>query len=114
MAFFGWKNLISFDDHLDEGKSILSNRRASNWELHDGAEDGYLGEEKDQDPEENLPLANAITNRTTPEGHDQSRGSTTKKLLLELIYIEGLQTGKTGNPILTQYRRTSLTLQTTL
>ena len=57
-----WKNLFSFDDRLDKGKSILSNRRASNWELHDGAEDGYLDENKDSpsDPEESLPLAQTI------------------------------------------------------
>ena len=35
-----WKNLISFDNRLDKGKSILSDQRARNWELHDGAEDG--------------------------------------------------------------------------
>ena len=51
-----WKNLISYDDHLDKGKSILSSRRASNWEQHDGAENGYLDEEKDSplDPEVNV------------------------------------------------------------
>ena len=67
-----WKNLIFFDDHLDEGKSILSNQRASNWELHDVAEDGYLEEEKDSpsDPEDNLPLAQAIPRTITPMCHN--------------------------------------------
>ena len=37
-----WKNL-SFDiDHLNKGKVVMSKHRATNWELHDGAEDGYL------------------------------------------------------------------------
>ena len=27
---------------LDKGKSILSDQRTKNWELHNGAEDGYL------------------------------------------------------------------------
>ena len=78
------KNLISFNDHLDKGKSILSSRRASNWELHDGAEDGYLDEEKDNpsDPEDNVPLAQTIRSPTTPESHKQSRGSDTRKKLV--------------------------------
>ena len=79
-----WKNRISFDDHLDKGKSILSSRRTSNWELHDGAEAGYLDEEKDRPsgPEDNLPLAQKIPSATTPEGHKQSRESDTKKKLV--------------------------------
>ena len=56
-------------DHLDKGKAILSKERATNWELHDGAEDGYLDEEKDStsDPEENLPLARTFSLHTTPD-----------------------------------------------
>ena len=56
-------------DHLDKGKAILSKERATNWELHDGAEDGYLDEERDStsDPEENLPLARTFSLRTTPD-----------------------------------------------
>ena len=52
--------------------------------MHDGAENGYLDEEKDSpsDPEDNLPLAQTIPSTTTPEGHKQSRGSTTKKKLV--------------------------------
>ena len=63
-----WRNLIFFDDRLDKGKTILSNRRAGNWELHDGAEDGYLDEDKDSpsDPEDNLPLAQTIPSTLTP------------------------------------------------
>ena len=64
-----WKNLMSNIEHLDKGKAILSKERATNWELHDGAEDGYLDEERDStsDPEENLPLARTFSLRTTPE-----------------------------------------------
>ena len=44
-----------------------------NWELHDGAEDSYLNEDKDSpsDPEDNLPLAQTIPSTLTPEGHNQ-------------------------------------------
>ena len=50
---------MSDDDHLAKGKSIISKQRASNWELHDGAEDGYFDEEKDSpaDPEDNMTLS---------------------------------------------------------
>ena len=77
-----WQNLISFDNRLDKGKLILSNRRAWNWELHDGAEDGYLDKEKDSpsDPEDNWPLA--IPNTNTPEGHNQNRGPRASKKLV--------------------------------
>ena len=76
-----WKNLRSDNDHLDKGKPIISKQRASNWELHDGAEDGYLDEEKDSpsDPEDNLPLARTITSNLTPEGHRQPSGSPSKR-----------------------------------
>ena len=64
-----WKIFMSNIDHLDKGKAILSKERASNWELHDGAEDGYLDEEKDStsDPEENLTLARNFSLHTTPD-----------------------------------------------
>ena len=64
-----WKNLMSNIDHLDKGTAILSKERATNWELHDGAEDGYLDEEKDStsDPEENLPLARTFSLLTIPD-----------------------------------------------
>ena len=47
----------------------MSKERATNWELHDGAEDGYLDEEKDStsDPEENMPLARTFSLHTTPD-----------------------------------------------
>ena len=79
-----WKNLISFDDRLDKGESILSNRRASNWELHDRAEDGYLDEDKDSpsDPEDSLPLAQRFPSAHSTEGRKQSRSlNTTKKVV---------------------------------
>ena len=61
-------------DHLDKGKAIMSKDRATNWELHDGAEDGYLDEEKDStsDPEDNLPLSRTVTINTTPEDINQN------------------------------------------
>ena len=76
-----WKNLMSDNDHLDKGKSIISKQRASNWELHDGAEDGYLDEEKNSlsDPEGNLPLARTITTNSTAEGNQQYPGSLSKR-----------------------------------
>ena len=63
-----WKSLMSNIDHLDKGKAIMSKERAANWELHDGAEDGYSDEEKDStsDPEENMPLARIFSLHTTP------------------------------------------------
>ena len=56
-------------DHLDKRKTIMSKDRATNWELHDGAEDGYLDEEKDStsDPEENMPLSRTFNLHTTPD-----------------------------------------------
>ena len=64
-----WKNLMSNIDHSDKGKAIRSKDRATNWELHDGAEDGYLDEEKDStsDPEENMPLSKTFNLHTTPD-----------------------------------------------
>ena len=64
-----WKNRMSKIDHLDKGKAIMSKERATNWELHDGAEDGYMDEEKDStsDPEENMPLARIFSLHTTPD-----------------------------------------------
>ena len=79
-----WKNLIYFNDHLNKGKSIFSSRRASNWGMHDGVDDGYLDEEKNNpsDPEDNIPLAQTILSPTKPESHKQPRGSDTKKKLV--------------------------------
>ena len=69
-----WKHLMSDIDHLDKGKAIMSKDRATNWELHDGAEDGYLDEEKDStsDPEDNLPLSRTVTLNTTPDDINQT------------------------------------------
>ena len=63
--------------HSEKGKLTISKQRASNWELYDKAEDGFLDEEKDSpsDPEDNLPLARTITNNLIPEGHRQPPGS---------------------------------------
>ena len=68
----------------DKGKLILSSRQASNWELHDGAEDWYLDEEKDNpsDPEDNIILAQTIPSPTTAVSHKQPRGSETRKKLV--------------------------------
>ena len=61
-------------DHLDKGKATMSKDRATNWELHDGAEDGYLDEEKDStsEPEDNLPLSRTATLNTNPDGLKQA------------------------------------------
>ena len=61
-------------DHLDKGKAIMSKDRATNWELHDGAEDGYLDEENDStsDPEDNLPLSRTATLNTNPDDIKQA------------------------------------------
>ena len=61
-------------DHLDKGKAIMSKDRATDWELHDGADDGYLDEEKDStsDPEHNLPLCRTVTLSTTPDDINQT------------------------------------------
>ena len=47
----------------------MSKERATNWELHDGAEDGYMDKEKvsTSDPEENMPLARTFNLHTTPD-----------------------------------------------
>ena len=61
-------------DHSDKGKAIMSKDRATNWELYDRAEDGYLDEEKDStsDPEDNLPLSRRVTLNTTPDDINQT------------------------------------------
>ena len=68
-------------DHLDKGKNIMSKQQASNWELHDGAEDGYLDVEKDSplDPEDNLPLARTVTANPNQEGIRQAPASLPKR-----------------------------------
>ena len=68
-------------DHLDKGKAIMSKDWATNWELHDGAEDGYLDEEKDStsDPEDNLPLSRTVTLNTTPDDINQTSEPLAKK-----------------------------------
>ena len=69
-----WKNLMSDIDHLDKGKAIMSKDRATNWELYDGSEDGYLDEEKDStsDPEDKLPLTRTTTLNTNPDDIKQA------------------------------------------
>ena len=76
-----WKNLVSFDDRLDKEKSILSNRRSSNLELHDRPENGYLDENTDStsDPDDSLPLAQTFPSTPTTEGHKQSPSLNTSK-----------------------------------
>ena len=76
-----WKNLMSDIDDLDKGKVIMSKQQTSNRELHDGAEDGYLDEEKDSplDPEDNLPLARSVTTNANPEDNRQALGSLSKR-----------------------------------
>ena len=61
-------------DHLDKGEAIMSKDRATNWEPHDRAEDGYLDEEKDStsDPEDNLPLSRTVTLNTNPDDINQT------------------------------------------
>ena len=60
---------MSDTDHLDKGKVIMSKHRATNWELHGEAEDGYLDEEKGStsDSEDNLPLARMVTTNTNAD-----------------------------------------------
>ena len=68
-------------DHLEKGKNIMSKQRASNWELHDGAEDEYLDEEKDNplDPEDNMPLARTVISIPNQEGIKQAPVSPSKR-----------------------------------
>ena len=69
-AYTRWKNLISFNDHLDKGKSILSSRRASKKK------------ENPSDMEDNITLAHTTPSPTTPESHKQPRGSGRKKKIV--------------------------------
>ena len=79
-----WKNLMFDFDHLDKGKDIISKDRATNWELHDGAENGYLDEEKDStsDPEGNLPLVRTFTLNTNPDDNKQASEPLAKKAVI--------------------------------
>ena len=61
--------MISVHNRLDQGKSITSDHRDWNWELHDGAEDRYEHADMDvsSDPKANIPLTKISSgNRTTP------------------------------------------------
>ena len=90
-------------EHLDKGKDILSKDRATNWELHDGAEDGYLDKEKDStsDPEDNVPLSRTVTLNTNPDDIKQaSKPLQKEKQSWEVIYIERCLTVKIGIHIL--------------
>ena len=72
--------LISFDDSLDKGKSILSDQRARKWELIDGAENGYLDAdmETQTDSQDDLPLA--LSHPTTELHRPGKVSRPTKKL----------------------------------
>ena len=52
----------------------MSKDWATNWELHDGAVDGYLDEEKDRTskPEDNLPLSRTVTLNTNSDDNKQA------------------------------------------
>ena len=55
------------DNRLDQGKSIISDRRAKSRELHGGAEDGYEDAVMDSSSDSDIPLAKIIQgSRTTP------------------------------------------------
>ena len=59
--------LIYFDNRSDQGKSIISDRRAKSWELHDGAEDGHEDAVMDSYSDSDIPLAKIIYgSRATP------------------------------------------------
>ena len=74
--------MSDIDHHLDKGKAIMSKDRATNWELHDGAEDGYLDEEKDSDPENNLPLTRTVTKNTNLDETKQESEPLAKKAVM--------------------------------
>ena len=62
-----WKNLISFEYHLNEEKSILSDKKAETSSCTTGAEDSYLcaDAESPTDFENNCPLV-TTTLKTPP------------------------------------------------
>ena len=92
------KNLISFNNRLDKGKSILSNQRARNWELHDGGEDGYLDADMDTQSD-NLLLAQTIPSFPAPEVYNLSNGPrATKRLVSGGKYFGRATNRKNGEP----------------
>ena len=103
-------------DHLDKGKAIMSKERATNWELHDGAEDGYLDEEKDStsDPEENMPLARTFSVHTTPDVTIRTSDPLSKrKAVMGGNLYRKVTNRKNRALILIWLRRISSTLQST-
>ena len=73
--------MISVDNRLDQGQLIMSGRRERNWELHDGAEIGYVMHAS-SDSEADLPLAKISSgNRTTPIPIAKRRRSPHMKLI---------------------------------
>ena len=95
------KTMISVDNHLGQGKSILSDRRAMNWELHDGAEDVYEDADMDlsSDSEANIPLARISSeNRKIPIPTAQRRQSSQMKLTTRGILFRKFKNRKYGDP----------------
>ena len=79
----------------------MSKDRATNWELHDGAEDVYLDEEKDimSDPEDNLPLARTVTPNTNPDDIKQALEPLAKrKAVMGGNFIKKLSNKKNRDP----------------
>ena len=96
-----WKNLMSDIDHLDKGDAIMSKDRATNWEPYDGAEDGYLDEEKDStsDPEDNLPLSRTVTLNTNPDDINQTSEPLAKrKAVMESNLYRKVSSRKNRDP----------------
>ena len=93
--------MISVDNHLGQGKLILSDRRAMNWEPHDGAEDVYEDADMDlsSDSEANIPLAKISSgNRKIPIPTAQLRQSSQMKLTTQGILFRKFKNRKNGDP----------------
>ena len=103
-------------DRLDKGKAIMSKDRVTNWKLHDGAEDGYLDEEKDSasDPEDNLPLTRIATLDTNLDDIKQASESLAKrKAVMGGNLYRKVSNRKNRDPYFIWLRRISSILQNT-
>ena len=93
--------MISVDNRLVQGKFILSDRRAMDCELHDGAEDGYEDADMDlpSDSEANFPLPKISSgNRKIPIPTAQRRQSSQMKLTTRGILFRKNNNRKNGDP----------------
>ena len=101
-----WKNLIFFEYRLDQGKSIISDHRAKNRELHDGTQDEYADADIESFPWPWFPQETARPLYQEPNDDDRF----SQKCFLEVAFKERILIGKMENHISTPSKKHSSAL----